>query len=227
MRRSSASTSARRVIAFTRRLEAQTRAREPRTARTPRRTRERARASVRITSSAPACCITSRDPRRRALRALRDVLAPEGALHFMVYAPYGRVRHLHAAGFLAAGSGGATATTTWPRSPRRSRRCLRTIRSFRCCALAGFFEHGRLGRRAFASARPRVLRCAVFRFLATRRPAIRPLGPPGAVLARVRRIGIHAARRSAGRPERTRTICGDGALSRYDGSPQRHCSSQR
>ena len=36
------------------------------------------------------------------LRALRDVLKPDGAMHLMVYAPYGRTGIYHAAGILPA-----------------------------------------------------------------------------------------------------------------------------
>jgi len=41
------------------------------------------------------------------LRSLRAVLAPNGAMHLMVYATYGRARHLHDAGVTAACSGSA------------------------------------------------------------------------------------------------------------------------
>ena len=45
------------------------------------------RASIRL--CAPVCCITCPDP-LEGLRALRDVLEPDGAMQLMLYAPYGR-----------------------------------------------------------------------------------------------------------------------------------------
>ena len=165
------------------------------------------------------------DP-QAGLAALREVMAPEGALHIMVYAPYGRSGIYMLQDFfrrLGWGDGNddvAALAATLKALPADHPIVPLLRHSPDFASTAGLAD-------ALLHPQDRAYTVAQFFEILIGRPAIRPLGPPGAVLARVRRIGIDAARRSAGRPERTRTICGDGALSRYDGSPQRHCSSQR
>ena len=69
--------------------QAKVRARQPRGPPAPDRARRRARGALRSDRLHRRAASPAR-PRRRGSRALRDVLAPDGAMHLMVYAPYGR-----------------------------------------------------------------------------------------------------------------------------------------
>ena len=128
-----------------------------------------------------------------ALRALRDVLDPDGAMHLMVYAPYGRAgiymlqefcrRHRHPG-----------LRRRDPRSHRRARRVAgRTSAGTPAARGPGLPAGGGAGRRAAAPAGPRVFGAAAFRLHRRRRAHVQPLGQAGALQPSLRGHGAAPA----------------------------------
>ncbi len=161
------------------------------------------------------------------LRALREVLSPTGALHLMVYAPYGRAgvyllqdycRRLgirptaSEIGDLVASL--ASLPPDHPLAP-----LLRSSPDFR--EPAGMAD-------ALLHPQDRVLfgppAAAV---PARRRPDLRALGAPGALPSAMRRAGALAAPLAAGSAGARRAVCGRRALPRDHGPPQPGRSAQR
>ena len=100
-----------------RRAEAQARPPQPRGAPAAGRARRRAGAKLR-SDRLHRRSASSWPTRTPGLRALRDVLAPDGAMHLMVYAPYGRTGIYMLQEFCRRLGIGAT-TSRDPRSCRR------------------------------------------------------------------------------------------------------------
>ena len=162
-----------------------------------------------------------------ALRALRDVLDPDGAMHLMVYAPYGRagiymlqefcrgigiqasddeIRDLIAA--LVRVAVGTSVSTPAARGP-------------------GLPSRGGAGRRAVASAGSRVFSAAASGLHRRRRTHVQPLGQTGAVQSLLR-VDSGAPAGIENRSARTgKAVCRCRIISRDDGEPQCHRPPRR
>ena len=152
------------------------------------------------------------------LRSLRDVLARDGAMHIMVYAPYGRAGIYHDAGLLPV---------AWDRRPgRRTARSRRDGSSaasrpsdrWRREAGEGLRAAGRARRRVAEPAGSRLFRAADLRLARAVRPQVRALVRAGALSSAMRRDRRRAARRSPRSASLARPTRGDRALARNDGS---------
>ena len=161
------------------------------------------------------------------LRALRDVLAPAGAMHVMVYAPYGRAgvymlqEYCRRLGIghtdaeirdLAASAQGASAGS----SARAA-----------AAQLARFRDSAGLADALLHPARPRVLRPAADGLPRSRRIGVRALDAPSAVPAVVRRARDRAASAKLIELPRGRAIRRDRTVSRHDGPSQRRRLQER
>ena len=123
------------------------------------------------------------------LSALRGVLAPDGAIHLMVYGTYGRAGVAHAAGILPPAGGGSQRPGNPGSGPHPDRPAAQPPVGTASGGVARFPEQGCLGRCASQSAGARLQRAAAARSRRIGGAALRPVGAAGAVPAPVRRPG--------------------------------------
>ena len=177
-------------------------------------------------SSAPGCFIICADP-DAGLRALRDVLEPDGAMHSWCM----RRTDGPASTCCRSSAGESASAPPMPRfaiSSMRSRRCRPGIRCRTCCARP----------RISGTRRRSPTRCCIrsdraysvpqlFEFLDSGRPEIRPMGATGGLQPSVRRHGAASRRRRGWHSFPGRSVRRRRTVSRHDGSSQRDCISRR
>ena len=155
------------------------------------------------------------------LAALRDVLRPDGAMHLMVYAPYGRTGIYMLQEFCRR-LGIARDRRRDSRSRRGARRAAARPSAGNAAARgAGLPASGGARRRAAAPAGPRLLGAATVRVARTGRAAVRPLGQAGPLQPALRRHGAPPAGCAARGASPRRAVRRRRAVSGHDASPQR------
>ena len=155
------------------------------------------------------------------LSALREVLRPDGAMHIMVYAPYGRTGIYMLQDFCRRVGIQATDEGIRELVAALAALAARTSAGDAAARGAGLPAGGGARRRAAAPARPRLFGAAAVRAARDDGTDLRPVGPAGAVRPALRPDGAPPARARiaalpAGRPVRRRR-----AVPRHHASPQR------
>ena len=161
------------------------------------------------------------------LRALHDVLAPAGALHLMVYAPYGRAGVYMLQDYCRRlGIGWTEAEIARSRRKPQSA-STRPSDRIALAQITRLCEPSRRSRCAASPSRSILLGAAVVRVPRARRVRLWTLGASGAVSAVVRRAGFIAASIPTDEAVARRAVRGDRALPRNDGASRRGGVSYR
>ena len=161
------------------------------------------------------------------LSALRGVLKPDGAMHLMVYAPYGRAgiymlqEFCRRIGIHANDEGDP-----------RSHRCAHSVATRPSVGKSaargpGFPPGGGARRRAAEPAGPQLFSAAIIRFHRKGRTDIRPVVKTSTLHPSLRNRSKDSAGFPAERPFRSRAVCRRRTISRHNGTPQRGCLPRR